>query len=262
MVWGMLAAAAIGAGASYFGGRATNKANQAIASSASAKNVKMMREGHAFSSAQARLAEQYTTRSNLTAWGRDKWAAQKQMDFQERMSNTQFRRGMADMRQAGLNPILAYAQGGAGGASGAAANATSGQGVAASASSAKAEMIPAVNELEMAVSGAKQTMRLSQELKNMKQAETTDRARQYDLHASKVNKNASTVLQETQTNNERIRRKILEYQVNSAKAKSRIDKREADDTTQFGTTDWSKNIGGVLRLLETLGISLPNSKGK
>jgi hypothetical protein len=45
--------------------------------------------------------------------------AQRQMDFQERMRSTQYQTAIEDMQKAGLNPMLAYSQGGAGTPSGA-----------------------------------------------------------------------------------------------------------------------------------------------
>lgn len=47
--------------------------------------------------------------------------ARDQMDFQERMANTSYQRAVSDMQQAGLNPMLAYSQGGAASPAGATA---------------------------------------------------------------------------------------------------------------------------------------------
>lgn len=67
-------------------------------------------------------------------------AAGRQMDFQAEMSNTSYQRGMEDMRLAGLNPILAYKQGGASTPGGAAIPQQNvlGQGVSAGLQSAQA----------------------------------------------------------------------------------------------------------------------------
>lgn len=58
-------------------------------------------------------AEQYGV---TRAWNANQ--AQIDRDFQERMSNTQWQRGVRDMQAAGLNPMLAYSQGGASSPSG------------------------------------------------------------------------------------------------------------------------------------------------
>jgi hypothetical protein len=51
---------------------------------------------------QAQIANQFSAQQ-----------AQNQMDFQKEMSNNSYQRGVADMEKAGLNPMLAYTQGGA-----------------------------------------------------------------------------------------------------------------------------------------------------
>lgn len=74
--------------------------------------------------------------------------AREQMAFQERMSNTSYQRAVEDMRMAGINPMLAYQQGGASSPGGASARVES--------------------ALGPAVSSAMHAFRLRQELENMK----------------------------------------------------------------------------------------------
>ncbi len=74
--------------------------------------------------------------------------AQKQRDFQERMSSSSYQRAVEDMKMAGINPMLAFQQGGA-----------------SSPGGAQAQMQDIAGP---AVSSAMNARRLTQELENMK----------------------------------------------------------------------------------------------
>jgi hypothetical protein len=85
--------------------------------------------------------------------------ARDQMEFQQRMSNTAYQRSMADMRKAGLNPILAAKQGGASTPAGAMANIGDyGQG-----------MMQGVTALASAKQSTEQAAKIKEEVETIKQ---------------------------------------------------------------------------------------------
>lgn len=128
------------------------------------------REANEFSSNEAALARQFSHNE-----------AQEQMRFQREMSDTQWQRGVADMQNAGLNPALAYGQGGASAMQGAAGSASAASSVDPAAASSLSELI--------------QLATLPKELKRI-EAETAAAeasANQSNANANKTNKEASWI---------------------------------------------------------------------
>jgi len=102
--------------------------------------------------------------------------AQAQMDFQERMSNTSYQRGVADLKAAGLNPMLAYMKGGASTPEGTSAQFQS----------------PKLTQVNTANAGA----RLSQELSNMRATEQLTHAQTEQAQSAAHKNNVDAWIQQ------------------------------------------------------------------
>lgn len=133
--------------------------------------------------------------------------ADKQMAFQAQQSNTSYQRGMTDMKAAGLNPMLAYSQGGA----------SSSPGAAIAMQNPKAPMAEAMKQ---GISSAIDAKRLQKEFA---QADS-----QIALQgATKLREDAQTELNNNSARVAKLNAEILQSRKPSIAAQSKYEARKA-----------------------------------
>lgn len=224
-MWGPI----IGAGISALGSLAGGMMTSAGATDRNNMSWQQMQAANEFSAAQA----------------------ERQMAFQREMSNTQYQRGMADMKAAGLNPILAYSKGGASSPSGAMGSSGSasfenaaeglGQGVTSAADLGRktADLMLTKEQINNTAS----TADLNKANTTLSTANAVKAAQETATSASQMKRaDAETALTIEQLKNPEASRILMGAQTHSAKQSGDLSRTQREQLEKYGPGWVTQNI--------------------
>jgi len=171
-------------------------------------------------------------------------SAVRQMEFQKETLKHQYQWGMEDMRKAGLNPILAYKQGGAGSASGSSYTPGNvGAAAVAGASSAQSSALQTrAQDLQLENIAADTSLKSAQD--------KTQAALQVQALASAQQASSNSALAQVQALKTRAEIGILGEQASTARAAA--TRAEADEAL-LKDNPWLRQLGTALREVGVTG---------
>lgn len=242
-VAGSILPSVISGGLSYAGSQQRNQAQMQVAAATGALNQEMAREATAATMEMQTRSHDFQRRQNEIAMTQNVRNMREQQAWLEAMAGTGYQRAMADMRKAGLNPILAYQRGPVSvGGPGSPSGGVSGGSATGMGTAGSAPMPNLIDAVTPALNTAMSVRRLQKEEQLADQQIRVGKATEDKIYEEALRTKAET---------------------SNALQEWRIKKREADDTTKYGTSKLAREAAAALRMLrsgaEALGLDLGNS---